>query len=198
MPSIERSGAPAPWRNMLRLAKVTFEAFILDSFSRNLPSLGFYKVADLPRVKQSNWGNALLRRAAFRRQSRMPRCCRFDRHQENAAERLTAERLPHENGPSERNPMGRWVHGAPGAIRTRGTRFRRAVLCPLSYGGVPCIVARRSRRPSGRRLRRRRRLEARATPRCRRLPPRRRPKRRSARRWSPSRPLRRSRWGWWR
>ncbi len=39
--------------------------------------------------------------------------------------------------------MGRWVHGAPGAIRTRGTRFRRAVLYPLSYGGVPCIVARR-------------------------------------------------------
>lgn len=161
--------------------------------SAGIYPLGFYKVADLPRVKQSNWGNALLRRAAFRRQSRTHRCCRFARRQENAA-----ERLPHENGPSERNPMGRWVHGAPGAIRTRGTRFRRAVLCPLSYGGVPCIVARRSRRPSGRRFRRRRRLEARATPRCRRLPPHRRPKRRSARRWSPSRPLRRSRWGWWR
>ena len=25
--------------------------------------------------------------------------------------------------------------GAPGAIRTRDTRFRRAVLCPLSYEG---------------------------------------------------------------
>lgn len=31
---------------------------------------------------------------------------------------------------------GLWIHGAPGAIRTRGTGFRRAVLCPLSYGGV--------------------------------------------------------------
>ena len=37
--------------------------------------------------------------------------------------------------------MGRWVHGAPGAIRTRGTRFRRAVLYPLSYGGMFDIVA---------------------------------------------------------
>ena len=26
--------------------------------------------------------------------------------------------------------------GAPGAIRTRDTRFRRAVLCPLSYEGI--------------------------------------------------------------
>ena len=32
-------------------------------------------------------------------------------------------------------------NGAPGAIRTRGTRFRRAVLYPLSYGGVGDIVA---------------------------------------------------------
>lgn len=43
-------------------------------------------------------------------------------------------------------PMACWFHGAPGAIRTRGTRFRRAVLCPLSYGGVPCIVTRWRRR----------------------------------------------------
>ena len=27
-------------------------------------------------------------------------------------------------------------NGAPGAIRTRDTRFRRAVLYPLSYGGM--------------------------------------------------------------
>ena len=33
------------------------------------------------------------------------------------------------------------IDGAPGAIRTRGTRFRRAVLCPLSYGGAAAIVA---------------------------------------------------------
>ena len=33
------------------------------------------------------------------------------------------------------------IDGAPGAIRTRGTRFRRAVLCPLSYGGAVDIVA---------------------------------------------------------
>ena len=26
--------------------------------------------------------------------------------------------------------------GAPGPIRTADTRFRRAVLCPLSYGGA--------------------------------------------------------------
>ena len=32
-------------------------------------------------------------------------------------------------------------HGAPGPIRTADTRFRRAVLCPLSYGGVVGIVA---------------------------------------------------------
>lgn len=31
--------------------------------------------------------------------------------------------------------------GAPGPIRTADTRFRRAVLCPLSYGGVVAIVA---------------------------------------------------------
>lgn len=35
----------------------------------------------------------------------------------------------------------REIDGAPGAIRTRGTRFRRAVLCPLSYGGAFDIVA---------------------------------------------------------
>lgn len=28
------------------------------------------------------------------------------------------------------------VCGAPGPIRTADTRFRRAVLCPLSYGGA--------------------------------------------------------------
>jgi hypothetical protein len=28
-----------------------------------------------------------------------------------------------------------WLRGAPGRIRTCGTRFRRAVLYPLSYGG---------------------------------------------------------------
>ena len=33
--------------------------------------------------------------------------------------------------PGQNNP------GAPGAIRTRDTRFRRAVLYPLSYGGLP-------------------------------------------------------------
>lgn len=27
------------------------------------------------------------------------------------------------------------LHGAPGQIRTADTRFRRAVLYPLSYGG---------------------------------------------------------------
>ncbi len=31
--------------------------------------------------------------------------------------------------------------GAPGPIRTADTRFRRAVLCPLSYEGVLNIVA---------------------------------------------------------
>ena len=31
---------------------------------------------------------------------------------------------------------GLLFHGAPGPIRTADTRFRRAVLCPLSYGGV--------------------------------------------------------------
>ena len=31
--------------------------------------------------------------------------------------------------------------GAPGPIRTADTRFRRAVLCPLSYGGAAAIVA---------------------------------------------------------
>mgnify|MGYP000647647399 CR=1 FL=1 len=31
--------------------------------------------------------------------------------------------------------------GWAGAIRTRGTRFRGAVLCPLSYGGALVIVA---------------------------------------------------------
>ena len=32
-------------------------------------------------------------------------------------------------------------NGAPGPIRTADTRFRRAVLCPLSYWGVGGIVA---------------------------------------------------------
>ena len=32
-------------------------------------------------------------------------------------------------------------HGAPRPIRTADTRVRRAVLCPLSYGGVVGIVA---------------------------------------------------------
>ena len=34
-----------------------------------------------------------------------------------------------------------YLPGAPGPIRTADTRFRRAVLCPLSYGGVIGIVA---------------------------------------------------------
>ena len=38
-------------------------------------------------------------------------------------------------------PNTRCYHGAPGPIRTADTRFRRAVLCPLSYGGVSGIVA---------------------------------------------------------
>ena len=38
-------------------------------------------------------------------------------------------------------PFVKLPNGAPGAIRTRGTRFRRAVLCPLSYGGAFDIVA---------------------------------------------------------
>ena len=29
-----------------------------------------------------------------------------------------------------------FIHGAPGPIRTADTGFRRAVLCPLSYGGA--------------------------------------------------------------
>ena len=43
----------------------------------------------------------------------------------------------------KRRPRGAVLRsdGAPGAIRTRGTRFRRAVLCPLSYGGAFDIVA---------------------------------------------------------
>lgn len=32
------------------------------------------------------------------------------------------------------------MRGAPGAIRTRDTRFRRAVLYPLSYGGDVAVV----------------------------------------------------------
>lgn len=39
-------------------------------------------------------------------------------------------------------PQRRFMNGgAPGAIRTHDTRFRRAVLCPLSYGGAIGIVA---------------------------------------------------------
>lgn len=30
--------------------------------------------------------------------------------------------------------------GAPGQIRTAGTRFRRAVLYPLSYGGQVVVL----------------------------------------------------------
>ena len=35
---------------------------------------------------------------------------------------------------------GRCKTGAPGPIRTADTRFRRAVLCPLSYWGAKGIV----------------------------------------------------------
>lgn len=35
------------------------------------------------------------------------------------------------------------ISGAPGPIRTVDTSFRRAVLCPLSYGGVGGIVPNR-------------------------------------------------------
>ena len=34
------------------------------------------------------------------------------------------------------NPRPALFHGAPGPIRTVDTRFRRAVLYPLSYGGL--------------------------------------------------------------
>ena len=34
-----------------------------------------------------------------------------------------------------------WSWSAPGRIRTCDTRFRRAVLYPLSYEGGPCMVA---------------------------------------------------------
>ena len=39
-----------------------------------------------------------------------------------------------QSGPGNVSPA-RVMSGAPGAIRTRDTRFRRAVLYPLSYGG---------------------------------------------------------------
>lgn len=40
----------------------------------------------------------------------------------------------------ERTSPGAKVTGAPGQIRTADTRFRRAVLYPLSYGGQVVIV----------------------------------------------------------
>lgn len=35
-----------------------------------------------------------------------------------------------------------FIEGASGRIRTCGTRFRRAVLYPLSYGGMSSLAAR--------------------------------------------------------
>ena len=41
----------------------------------------------------------------------------------------------HKSSPETTRPLGCYFSGAPGAIRTHDTRFRRAVLYPLSYEG---------------------------------------------------------------
>ena len=43
-------------------------------------------------------------------------------------------------GQRERPLWPALFHGAPGRIRTVDTRFRRAVLYPLSYGGAQVIL----------------------------------------------------------
>ena len=46
-------------------------------------------------------------------------------------------RMPYKGkGQAATAPGLKKYHGAPGRIRTVDTRFRRAVLYPLSYGGI--------------------------------------------------------------
>ena len=53
-----------------------------------------------------------------------------------------------ESRPEERALWPALFHGAPGRIRTVDTRFRRAVLYPLSYGGAPPLNQRRGAHPA--------------------------------------------------
>ena len=49
-------------------------------------------------------------------------------------------RLAPERERSDVSELGYKLSGAPGPIRTADTRFRRAVLCPLSYGGAYAVL----------------------------------------------------------
>ncbi len=116
---------------------------IVASRCRRLVTQNMYSNLSAPSVthvqRRSNetnrWREVLALTCHRYRTSTAPQTCQTDEAVQRRGHPLHARvRRAQQSGPGNISPT-RVMSGAPGAIRTRDTRFRRAVLYPLSYGG---------------------------------------------------------------